>query len=438
MSNTYVENDNGFFVKATLFKDDVNGRKWRSPFNEDFYKGISRSFGKIPYIDIIGKTPDEHQEKENDLYIEQLQKDGLSDTDIMAKLHDRYSKPHMGAVGVVVDMYDVEKKATYGNVLNTCALSMGMCEKSDPEVAVLDFIIKITNDEYKEKIRKGEVKITPSPSLYAAYIKDNDVDVVNVNDFFDMIHVANASIPANGKHAIQKAFCEGDLGSCKKKMLNAALPVVENINNSITEDTPRMSEQTPNPASAPAANAGTEVPTSGFNVEDFQKVLASYNVPKDLLDGLEKINNEIKTVKETNESTQKELNELKAQAEARQIEARKALITKHIDPEKVFKGDTEAFTKKIEWINKMKFSDEDLAVYLNEAYPVKVEAEKKKEEIKDQPEGKAVYGGMPNLDFNADDFLKTLPNNTENKEGTVAGKRTIGWGSTIPLSASEY
>lgn len=434
-NNQYVENDNGFFVKATLFKDDVNGRKWRSPFNEQFYKGISKSFGKIPYIDIIGKTADEHQEIENDQYIDKLQRDGLSDTEIMAKLHDKYSKPEIGAVGVVVDMYDVEKKATYGNVLNTCALSMGMCEKSDPDVAVLDFIIKITNDEYKEKIRKGEVKITPSPSLYAAYIKDNnDVDVVNVNDFFDMIHVANATIPANGKHAMQKAFCEGDLGSCKKKMLNAALPVIENINNSVTEDTGRMSEQTSNP-STPAPVAEVAVPTSGFNVEDFQKVLASYNVPTDVLEGLGKINDELKTIKESSELTQKELNAFKEAEEKRQIEARKALITKHIDPEKVFKGDTEAFTKKIEWINKMKFSDEDLAVYLNEAYPVKVEAEPKKA-TEDNPKKEGVYGSMQNLNFNADDFLKSLPDNTEKKE--VAGKRTIGWGSPVPLSASEY
>jgi trans-2-enoyl-CoA reductase len=81
----------------------------------------------------------------------------------------------------------------------------------------------------------------------------------------------------------------------------------------------------------------------------------------------------VETLKESNESTKKELEAYKAAEEQRKLAERKALITKHISAD-TFKGDTEAFTKKIEWINARNFNDEDLAIYLSEAFPIKIES----------------------------------------------------------------
>lgn len=426
MSNDYVENENGFFVKATLFKDDVNGRKWRTPFNEEFYKGISRSFGKIPYVDYTGITYDEHEEFQNDSFLRKLQEQKLSDEQIMEKLHERYAK---GAVGVIVDMYDVQKKATYGNVLNSCSSSMGMCEKSNPELAVLDFVIKINDEAYKEAIRQDKVKITPSPALYADYINENGIEVVNTKDFFDMIHVANATIPANGEHAKMKAFCEGTLGDCKKKMLYAALPI-ENINNSVTKDTIRMSE-TPQPNTTPVVNEPTVPANTGFNTEEFTKLLDNYNVPKEVIGKLEALNNTVSQLQKAHESTNSELEGFKQREQERKINERKNLISKHITLDN-FGGNTEKFTEKVNWINNTFPKEDDLSVYLNEAFPIKA-PEAPKKETKDQPEAKAVYGS---LQFDPNELLKT--ETEEGKEGSVTKKTRIStWGSIVPLSIRE-
>lgn len=426
MSNDYVENDNGFFVKATLFKDDINGRQWRTPFTEEFYKGISRSFGKIPYIDYTGLTYDEHGEFNNDKMVNELQAKGIPDTEIINKLHEKYAN---GAVGYVVDMYDVQKKTKYGNVLNTCALSMGMCEKSDPEVAVLDFLIKIEDEAYKQAIRDGKVKITPSPSLYGGYIEQNGVEVLNTADFFDMIHVANATIPANGKEAQMKAFCEGTHGECKKKMLYAALPI-ENINNSVTQDTNRMSE-TPQPNATPAVAEPTVPANTGFNTEEFTKLLDNYNVPKEVIGKLEALNTTVSELQKANESNKTELEGFKQREQERKIQERKNLISKHITLDH-FGGKTEDFTKKVEWINNTFKTDDDLSVYLNEAFPIKApEAAPKAKE--DKPEPKSVYGS---IQFDPNELLKT----EATKEGDVPTSKKVRistWGSILPLSIRE-
>src|SRR5690606_23590313 len=151
---------------VTLFKDDVNKMNWYLPFEESTFQQLSRNLGKIPYIDLKGQVADEHKQIETNKKIIQLQKQGIDDAALESEIWKDFDTPISGKKGYVVDMYDISKKASYGSVLNTCELSAELVKDSDSQVAVADFIIKIEDEEYKQQIKSGQVKITPSPSIY--------------------------------------------------------------------------------------------------------------------------------------------------------------------------------------------------------------------------------------------------------------------------------
>ena len=425
MSNNYVENENGFFVKLTLFKDDLNKAKWYMPFNENAFKQLGRSLGKIPYIDItkISKG-DDHKEFETRKYIAELQEQGVPDEQIVEKVWEKFEPL---SVGHIVDMYDVQKGASFGGVLNTCDLSMGMCRET-PKTAIADFILKVENEDYKKGIREGKINPTPSPSIYGSYELVEGNQIYDTNEFLDFLHVANANIPANGNEARMKAYCEGSLGSCKKGMANASLLRDENINTSVTEDNPRMSE-TQNPT-VPETNAGTEnVPTGGFDAAEFAKLLENYNVPKEVQAQLTNVSETLSVLKESNETTKKELEAMKAAEQERKLNERKALIKSHINLDKHFGGKVEDFTNKVNWINEHFPKDEDLKTYLDDAFPIKIE---KAETNKDNPQKGSAYGGVM---FNPTDLLKE----EEVSEAELPTKRVnTQWGSIIPLKISEW
>lgn len=426
-TNQYVENDNGFFVKVTLFKDDVNKAKWRLPFTDEAYKQLSRSLGKVPYIDLKGKTYDEHKQFDTDKLIEQLQSQGIDDAPLVEAVRNGFDKESNGKKGYVVDMYDVQKKASYGGILNRCELSAELVKDSNPEVAVADFILRIDDKDYRQQIKDGEVIITPSPSIYGTNKIVDGIRLYDPTQYLDFLHVANATIPANGEHAKMKGFCEGTQSVCKKSMANASVSQIEtNINNTVTKDSSRMSSiETPNP---PVANEVVTEPSNdnkGFTGEDVLKLFEQYNLPKEVIAKFDKLSNELSEVKTASESTSKKLADLEAKEQERKVNERKSLMLKHIDLQKHFKGDTEKFTQKVDWINKHFANDEDLSVYLAEAFPIQVSADSNK---KDNPQKEGAYAGML---FKAEDLLTT-----DEKIVTSSEKvsKAQGWGNLIALT----
>ncbi|MDR4491377.1 MAG: hypothetical protein R2685_10830 [Candidatus Nitrosocosmicus sp.] len=425
MSNSYRENENGFFVKVTLFKDDINKYNWRVPFVEETFKQLSKSLGKIPYIDLQGKTNDEHKQYETNKHIELLQSQGIDDSDLVTQIWDDFNKPEAGMKGYLVDMYDVSKKASYGGLLNTCELSAELVKDSEPEVAIADFILRIDDKEYQQKIRTGEVKITPSPSIYGTAKTIGDVLVYDPTQYLDFLHVANATIPANGPHAKTKAICEGSQSSCKKQMANAALPLTDSINNTVTQDNTRMSStelsNTPDNANQ-TEQPQTEVQSQqGLTGEEVLKIFEQYNLPKEVITAVDKMNTSLVTLSEKVEKSEKQLQEFQQREEQRALEQRKSLILKHVDLQKHFKGDSEKFKAKAEWINKMFPEQEDLQTYLNEAFPIQ---EAKKE---DNPQKTQAYAGML---FKAEDLIdqSSVPKQSQENK-----KKQTGWGNLVPL-----
>ena len=438
MSNQYVENDNGFFVKVTLFKDDVNKAKFRVPFVEETYKQLSRNLGKIPYVDLIGKTIDEHKQFEADKLISQLQSQGIDDSELVSQIWTHYDTPTSGKKGYVVDMYDVQKKASYGGILNTCELSAELV-KNTPETAIMDFIIRIDDPEYQQRIRDGKVRITPSPSIYGTCRTIDGIRVYDPAQYLDFLHVANASIPANGEEAKMKGFCEGSQASCKKEMANASVTPIENINTTVTQDNTRMSVETSNPAATPeVANPAVAVPESGndnkgFSSEDMLKLFEQYNLPKEVVAKFDKLSNELTEMKAASEKTNSKLAELEAKETERKVNERKALMVKHIDLNKHFKGDTEKFKAKVDWINKHFENDEDLAVYLAEAFPLKIESADAAPKKGDQPSKEGAYGSA--VLFTAEDFLKEVQGETAGSQSSPAKKQS-GWGNIIDFNSA--
>lgn len=441
--NSYVENDNGFFVKVTLFKDDYNKYNWRVPFEEQTFKQLSRSLGKIPYIDLRGKTPDEHKQFETNRYIRTLQSQGIDDGDLVSKVWETFDKPESGRKGYLVDVYDISKKASYGGLLNTCELSAELVKDSDSQVAVADFILRIDDDEYKNQIKSGQVTITPSPSIYGMGRTIDGFVIYDPSQYLDFLHVANATIPANGPQAKMKGFCEGTQSSCKKQMANAALPISD-INNTVTQDNismssnPQVVELTNNNANptepvAQTPTTGSEQPAVAENNnssnEQILKVLEEMknqgkDVPKELVISFEKLTNELAETKSLYTKTSERLEKLELQEQERKINERKSLLNKHINPEKHFKGDEKAFVAKVDWINKMFPVDEDLSIYLNEAFPIVVNESKGN----DNPQKQGAYAGMPL--FRAEELLEQQK--VPVKESGTKKKKT-GWGNLIPL-----
>ncbi len=426
--NNYVENENGFFVKVTLFKDDVNKANWRLPLTDDTYKHLSRSLGKIPYIDIKGKTPDEHKQLEADKLIETFRKNGIDDHELVKQIWQRYDRDEVGRKGYLVDIYDVQKKANYGGLLNDCSLSKELVKQSNPDVAVVDFMLKINDKEYQKGIKDGTISITPSPSIYGTAKTIDGIDVYDPSQYLDFLHVANATLPANGEHAKMKAFCEGDHSDCKKKMANASLP----INNSNTLDSNRMSENNQPQQPQNTGNEGTPQITP----DQIRQIFDQYNVPKELVTQFDKYQNQANELSKANEElksqfekTNADLATLKEREAKRQADERKALINKHINIKDHFDGNEENFTKKVEWINTKFPENEDLSIYLSEAFPIKKEEPKK--ETKDLPEKKQVYGGL----FKTSDLVKEQMGETVTEESKIKGRR--GWGNVLPLSISQ-
>lgn len=429
-----MENDNGFFVKVTLFKDQVNKAKWHLPFTDETYKQLSRSLGKIPYIDLTGKTPDEHKQFEANQLIKVFRENGIDDYELVKQIWKRYDREESGRKGKVVDIYDVEKKASYGGLLNECALSKEMVKQTNPEVAVLDFILKITDDKYKQDIKDGKIHITPSPSIYGTAKTVDGVDVYDPSQYLDFLHVANATIPANGEHAKMKAFCEGEQSSCKKKMANASLL----INNSDTQDSNRMSENNSNQPSSVNPSEGI---TQQITPDQIRQIFDQYNVPKEIVTQFDKYENEVNQLKKSNEETSKkyeqlssEFSQIKEREQKRLADERKALINKHINIKEHFNGNEESFTKKVEWVNKFFPENNDLSTYLNEAFPIKQNEESTKKETKDLPEKKQAYGGL----FKTSDIVKEQMGETVSVEQSSNNKGRRGWASLLPLSISEY
>src|SRR5690349_12605552 len=187
MSNNYVENENGFFVKLTLFKDDINKRNFYLPLGEETTKQLSRSLGKIPYIDITKVSKgDDHMELETRQYIAALEEQGLSDDQIISKVWEMF-EPFK--VGTVVDIYDVSKGSAFGSALENCDQSMKMVQQDNPNVAVLDFLVKIENEDYKQQVREGKVSLTPSPSIYGTYRNIHNVSYYDPTQYLDFLHV---------------------------------------------------------------------------------------------------------------------------------------------------------------------------------------------------------------------------------------------------------
>lgn len=429
MNSNYVENDRGFFVKMTLFKDAVNKAKFILPFEGKVTEYLSRSLGKIPYIDITDKKVyDEHKLIETNKYIEELQAKGIDDEQLVEQIWEQFNKPEQGKKGTVVDIYDFEKKASYGSVLNTCDLSMDLIRQTDSQAAIMDFIIKVDDPEYQKAIKEGRISPTPSPAIYGSFKVVDGVRVYDPNSFLDFLHVANVTIPANGEHAKTKAFCEGELGACKKQMAAASAVVtpIENINNSITQDSNSMSEQTPQQTPEPST-AGIEVPTT----DQIRDIFVQYQTPKEIVIAFEKQEAKLKEIAENLEKTSTKLQEFEAKEQARLLEERKSLISKHIDLTKHFKGDTEKFTQKVEWINKMFPNASDLSVYLSEAYPVTKVAEPEPAKG-DNPKKDAAYNSV----FSAEEILKQQLGETPvNGEQKVTSKKSHTWGSLLSLNS---
>ena len=435
MSNSYRENENGFFVKVTLFKDDVNKAKWKLPFTDETYKQLSRNLGKIPYIDLTGKTYDEHKQFQADELIDKLQKQGIDDAELISKVWEYYDTPDSGKKGYLVDMYDVSKKASYGSILNTCELSAELVKDSDANVAVLDFIIRIEDEAEKQAIREGK-SITPSPSIYGTAKTVDGIRLYDPTQYLDFLHVANATIPANGEHAKMKGFCEGEKSSCKKQMANAALPVTDtNINNTVTQDNTRMSstelQDNTQQTESTAQTNESQTSQSGLTGEEVLKIFEQYNLPKEVITAVDKMNTSLVTLSEKVEKSDNRIKEFEAREEARVLEQRKSLILKHLDVNKHFKGDEEKFKAKAEWANKMFPQQADLETYLNEAFPIQAAPAK---ETKDQPDKKQAYGGLL---FKSEDILNQEEIKTQSENSnTTSQKKQGGWGHLIPLSSS--
>jgi hypothetical protein len=301
----------------------------------------------------------------------------------------------------------------------------------------MDFIIRIDDPEYQQRIRDGKVRITPSPSIYGTCRTIDGIRVYDPAQYLDFLHVANASIPANGEEAKMKGFCEGSQASCKKEMANASVTSIENINTTVTQDNTRMSSETPNPAvtvpEVPAAvtqESGND--NKGFSSEDVMKLFD--NLPKEAIAKFDKLSNELTEMKSAYEKTNAKLAELEAKEQERKVNERKSLMAKHIDLNRHFKGDTEKFKAKVDWINKHFEADEDLAVYLAEAFPLKIEsvdAPKKG----DQPSKEGAYGSA--VLFTAEDFLKEVQGETSaaSQKGSTAKKQS-GWGNVIDFNSA--
>lgn len=443
MSN-YVENDNGFFVKVTLFKDQVNKAKWILPFTEETYKQLSRSLGKIPYIDIKGTTPDEHKQYETDKKIGFLRSQGVDDAALVQTIWDDFNTPDKGKKGTVVDIYDIQKGASYGGILNTCELSAELVKDSNSDLAILDFILKIEDENYKQLIRDGKISITPSPSIYGTNRIIDGVKIYDPTQYLDFFHVANVTIPANGAEAKMKGFCEGSQAACKKEMANASVTSIENINTTVTKDNISMSSETPNPAAVAAPEVNTSPAAAvqpesgndkGFSSEDVMKLFD--NLPKEAIAKFDKLSNELTEMKSAYEKTNAKLAELEAKEQERKVNERKSLMAKHIDLNRHFKGDTEKFKAKVDWINKHFEADEDLAVYLAEAFPLKIEsADSQSTKKGDQPNKEGAYGSA--VLFTAEDFLKEVQGEaaTSSQQPSSAAKKQTGWGNVIDFNSA--
>jgi hypothetical protein len=221
-------------------------------------------------------------------------------------------------------------------------------------------------------------------------------------------------------------------------MANASVTSIENINTTVTQDNTRMSSETPNPAvtvpEVPAAvtqESGND--NKGFSSEDVMKLFD--NLPKEAIAKFDKLSNELTEMKSAYEKTNAKLAELEAKEQERKVNERKSLMAKHIDLNRHFKGDTEKFKAKVDWINKHFEADEDLAVYLAEAFPLKIESADATPKKGDQPSKEGAYGSA--VLFTAEDFLKEVQGETSStsQKGSTAKKQS-GWGNVIDFNSA--